>query len=95
MSFYCVYVLKAGSGSYSYVGVTTDMERRLRQHNGHVAGGARCTRARRPWSLASRTPCAYTRSAAQQLEHVVKRARGLERRLSAITKLHAAHLARQ
>jgi len=33
----------------SYVGVTNSLPRRLRQHNGELAGGARYTHARRPW----------------------------------------------
>jgi len=33
----------------SYVGVTNSLPRRLRQHNGELAGGARYTHANRPW----------------------------------------------
>ncbi|MBP0047956.1 GIY-YIG nuclease family protein [Marinobacterium sp. AK62] len=41
-------MLRCSDGSY-YTGVTTDMERRLAEHNGERAGrGARYTRARRP-----------------------------------------------
>ena len=42
MSFYC-YLLCTQSGGYTYVGATTDPDRRLEQHNGHKAGGARAT----------------------------------------------------
>jgi len=31
-----------------YCGVTTNLERRLRQHNGVIRGGAKYTRSRRP-----------------------------------------------
>lgn len=31
-----------------YCGVTTNLERRLRQHNGVIKGGAKYTRSRRP-----------------------------------------------
>lgn len=42
MSFYC-YLLCTRSGSHTYVGATTDPDRRLEQHNGQKAGGARAT----------------------------------------------------
>lgn len=42
MSFYC-YLLCTSSGSHTYVGATTDPDRRLEQHNGQKAGGARAT----------------------------------------------------
>jgi putative endonuclease len=61
-----VYLLRCADGSL-YAGVARDLERRLRQHNGELAGGARYTRGRRPvelvWSEASEN-----RSAAQARE---------------------------
>ncbi len=42
-----VYILRCGDGSL-YTGVTTDPQRRLRQHRGEIKGGARYTRARLP-----------------------------------------------
>lgn len=44
---WAVYVLRCADTSL-YTGVTTDVARRVRQHNGELAGGARYTRARRP-----------------------------------------------
>lgn len=46
-----VYVLRCSDGSL-YTGITTDVERRLDQHNGQTAGGAKYTRPRRPVHLA-------------------------------------------
>ena len=41
------YLLATRSGSEkTYVGVTPDLDRRLRQHNGELAGGARATTGR-------------------------------------------------
>ncbi len=45
------YILRCADGSL-YSGVTTDLERRVREHNGEGPRGARYTRPRRPVSLA-------------------------------------------
>jgi structure-specific endonuclease subunit SLX1 len=39
-----VYCLTNGDESHTYVGVTNDLTRRMRQHNGTLTGGARYTR---------------------------------------------------
>lgn len=66
-----VYMLQCADGSL-YTGVTTDADRRLRQHNGELVGGARYTRARRPVALVYREACA-NRSEACRLEARIKR----------------------
>jgi putative endonuclease len=45
-----VYLLRCADGTL-YTGVTRDLPRRLRQHNGEIVGGARYTRSRRPVEL--------------------------------------------
>ena len=44
---YVVYLLKCEK--YSYVGMTNDIFKRLRQHNGEISGGARYTSKRKGW----------------------------------------------
>ncbi len=44
---YLVYILK--SDNYSYVGMTNNFERRIRQHNKEIKGGARYTSKRENW----------------------------------------------
>lgn len=44
---YLVYLLK--SDNYSYVGMTNNFTRRLRQHNKEIKGGARYTSKRDSW----------------------------------------------
>jgi putative endonuclease len=46
---YFVYILHCSDGTY-YTGITTDLQRRLEEHN-HSAKGAKYTRARRPVTL--------------------------------------------
>lgn len=66
-----VYLLRCADGSL-YCGVTTDMERRLAQHNGLCPGGARYTRSRRPVRLEACRACA-DRTEALRLEARIKR----------------------
>ena len=47
MSYY-VYVLKSESAKKHYVGYTSDLNKRLEEHN---AGESRYTRSYRPWRL--------------------------------------------
>jgi putative endonuclease len=63
-----VYILRCADGTL-YTGVTTDPERRLREHNAGGRLGARYTRARRPVTLLHQEPAAgkaeaYRREAA-------------------------------
>jgi predicted GIY-YIG superfamily endonuclease len=44
------YILLSASGRRTYIGKTNNPHRRLRQHNGEIAGGAKATRTDRPWS---------------------------------------------
>jgi putative endonuclease len=75
-----VYVLATQrSPLQTYVGCTTDLERRIRQHNGLTPGGAARTRARRPWRVAEQLGPFTGRAEAQRLEARIKRLRGAER----------------
>lgn len=65
-----VYILRCGDGSL-YTGITTDLSRRLREHNGG-SGGARYTRARRPVTVVYHEPAACRASAARR-EYALKR----------------------
>ncbi|WP_117317105.1 GIY-YIG nuclease family protein [Chromatocurvus halotolerans] len=67
---WCVYLLRCADGSL-YTGITRDLPRRLRQHNGELVGGSRYTRSRRPVALAWSTQ-AECRAEAQRLEASIK-----------------------
>jgi putative endonuclease len=49
MSAYTVYILECADRTY-YTGITTDLDRRIDEHN-HSDKGAKYTRARRPVTL--------------------------------------------
>jgi len=74
-----LYVLLSATGSETYVGITTDVERRLEQHNGELPGGARTTTRGRPWSLGACFGPFESRAEAQSAEWSVKQLRGTDR----------------
>lgn len=47
MSKYYVYILRCADASL-YTGICTHLEKRLREHNGELPGGAKYTLGRRP-----------------------------------------------
>lgn len=54
---YVVYVLRSQADpNLVYCGMTNNIKRRLRQHNGHIKGGGQYTSANRPWHLAALIP---------------------------------------
>ncbi|MEC8977603.1 MAG: GIY-YIG nuclease family protein [Pseudomonadota bacterium] len=65
-----LYVLQCSDGSY-YTGVTTDIKRRLNEHN-NSNRGAKYTRTRRPVKLIYFSEY-DTRSSAQKAEHTFKK----------------------
>lgn len=66
-----VYLLQCNDQSL-YVGITTDLQRRLQEHNGLTPGGARYTRSRRPVRLVWSEP-SDSRSAAAQREAAIRK----------------------
>ena len=66
-----VYLLRCADGTL-YTGVARDVTRRLRQHNGELAGGSRYTRGRRPVTLLWAEQ-AVDRACAQRRESRIKR----------------------
>jgi len=66
-----VYLLECADTTL-YCGITRHLERRVRQHNGLLAGGARYTRGRRPVSLIAAVACA-SQGEALRLEALIKR----------------------
>ena len=71
MKGYFVYILECSDGTF-YTGITTDVNRRVAQHNGDRRGGARYTRSRRPVKLAWNS-LAVDRSFALRAEAGIKK----------------------
>lgn len=68
-----VYLLGAAASCHTYVGATVNIQRRLRQHNGQLCGGAHRTSARRPWKLICYVEGFRTYREALQFEHAWRR----------------------
>jgi putative endonuclease len=72
-----VYMLRCADGTL-YTGITTDVDRRLAEHNGDQGLGARYTRSRRPVTLAyvesagDRAEAARREAAIKQLDRACK-----------------------
>ncbi len=69
MSHWCVYLLSCADGTL-YCGVTTDLARRVAEHNAGTA--SKYTRARLPVALTASAP-SQDKGAALRLEIAVKR----------------------
>jgi putative endonuclease len=68
---YVVYILLCNDGTL-YTGITNDIIKRLRQHNGEIVGGAKYTRARRPCNIMYFKQC-LDRSSACKEEYRIKK----------------------
>ncbi len=65
-----VYIVACADGSL-YTGYTTDIQRRVKEHNRELPGGAAYTAGRAPVTLLYSETCA-SRSLAQKREHQIK-----------------------
>ncbi|PCK06681.1 MAG: endonuclease [Alteromonadaceae bacterium] len=70
ISSWFIYILQCADKTY-YTGITTDLDRRVEEHNSS-AKGARYTRAKRPVRLVYSEPC-DNRSEASKREHQIKK----------------------
>ena len=68
---YFVYIVEC-SDKTLYTGITTDIKRRIKQHNGILKGGASYTKNRKPVVL-KYTEKVCSRSVATKREHEIKK----------------------
>lgn len=68
---YVVYLLQ--SPTSTYIGMTNNKERRLKQHNGGLKGGARRTRRGGPWTMRCYVDGLRTKIEALQLEWALQK----------------------
>lgn len=82
-----LYLLVNSLTGYTYIGVTTDYKRRLKQHNGELSGGAKSTlKGRGHWKLHRVLSGFEGRGEAMRWEKLVKnRSKGV------VGRTHAFH----
>lgn len=66
-----VYMLRCRDNTL-YCGISTDIQRRLAQHNGQLSGGPKYTASRRPVNLLGKFICG-DKSSALKLEYQIKK----------------------
>ena len=66
-----IYLVRCSVDSL-YCGWTTDLKRRIDAHNGHIPGGAKYTRGRRPVTLVY-SESFHQKQEAQRREYAIKR----------------------
>ena len=76
MTDYLCYILASSDHKKTYVGITNNLRRRLRQHNGEICGGAKSTKHARPWSVATTITGFRSRSEALMFEWAMHHTRG-------------------
>jgi len=75
---FCVYILKSETTGRIYIGHTSDLERRLREHNDPKLGKCRYTRKQKgPWRLVYSEEM-QSRSEAMMRERFLKGGQGRE-----------------
>ena len=76
MTDYLCYILASSDHKKTYVGITNNLRRRLRQHNGEICGGAKSTKHARPWSVAATITGFRSHSEALMFEWAMHHTRG-------------------
>ncbi len=93
-SKYYVYLLISNNINflkYSYVGITTDLNRRLAQHNGLLSGGAKSTRGKGPFEILYYIE-ANDRSEASKYEYEIKQEKGFQKRLDKMGEIQKRNI---
>ncbi|MDG6778658.1 GIY-YIG nuclease family protein [Thiomicrorhabdus sp. zzn3] len=78
-----VYLLRCSDQSL-YCGITTQLDKRLRQHNGEITGGARYTQSRRPCQLVYQERAENRQAALKREYHLKQLPKAAKERLVSI-----------
>lgn len=85
---YYVYLLQSTINNRTYCGSTNNLDKRLRQHNGEIKGGAKSTSKYRPWNIICYVEGFIDKKHALRFEYQWKHgAKGLNNRINYLEKI--------
>lgn len=87
---YSCYLIYSETFNTTYIGITTDIERRIKQHNQILKGGAKYTKRANDWKYMA-VLSNLDRSNASKLEIEWKKSIGLHNRINKIELLCAKY----
>jgi putative endonuclease len=85
-----VYLLNCDGSNRTYIGYSTNLAKRLRQHAGELVGGARSTRGH-CWTLVGYIQGFTDKGHAMSVEWKAKRVHGVRARISLMKALAVEH----
>ena len=85
---YVCYLLNSSISNRTYIGITNNLTKRLRQHNGEICGGAKYTRSFRPWKPILIVSGFYTKNQTLSFEYRVKKKRNNKNKLVTVYLLN-------
>ena len=80
ISDHSCYILRSKVYNKTYIGYTINFNRRLRQHNGEIVGGAKRTKNSRPWEPICRIEGFVDQSSALRFEYRLQHPRKRKKR---------------
>lgn len=86
MAYTCYLLNSESNPNHTYIGITNNPEKRLKQHNGIISGGAKATRKFDDWEMIQKISL-IDKSTALRFEYQWKRAKGRKARLEKIEEL--------
>jgi predicted GIY-YIG superfamily endonuclease len=84
--YYCYLIIPTANQNYSYIGITNDLNKRIKQHNKIIKGGAKCTRRYDDWKYNNYVKCC-SKSNALKLEYKLKKIKGAYNRIFAFSQI--------
>ena len=82
------YLLKSEICNRTYIGITNNIKKRIRQHNGEICGGAKYTNSNRPWKVVLTLSGFSSKNQALSFEYRVKKKRNSKNKLVTVYLLN-------
>ena len=87
-SKYICYLLKSEICNRTYIGITNNIKKRIRQHNGEICGGAKYTKSNRPWKVVLTVSGFTSKNQVLSFEYRVKKKKNNKNKLVTVFLLN-------